>query len=146
MPLVSVTRLRLRGWTALVPFVRSAAASAAAARDTPGFVDGRMNPLDRGLVFWTLTRWQDAAALATFRGCAAHRTAMGATNQLASEIATATWESADADLPTWLEAHERLAREGRRSPLVHASRAHVEGGIPEPWTWLSTPGPFRRRE
>ena len=62
MPLISVTRLRLRSARFLPGFAWHALRSGAQARRAPGFLGMRLLP-ERPLVFWTVTAWDDLSSM-----------------------------------------------------------------------------------
>jgi len=141
--LVSITRLRPRAMGTFLPFVALSWRSIREAANTPGFVHGMAIAFDRGTVFWTMTLWQDAAAMHAFRQATDHRVAMQRVGELAGELATVSWSSPDDRPPDWPDAHARLLAEGRFSRLPHPTRAHLAHQIPAPWAWLATEIPFR---
>jgi len=42
------------------------------------------------------------------------------------------WTQAGAELPSWVEAHERIQQEGRPSKVNHPSAAHMAHKFPAP--------------
>lgn len=60
---------------------------------------------------YTMSLWQSEDDLKTFSGSGAHLEAMKKGRKIASEIATLTIDA--ENLPTWKEAKQRLASEGK---------------------------------
>jgi heme-degrading monooxygenase HmoA len=88
MPLISVTRLRVRSFIYLPQFFWDTFKSTRQAEHSVGFLGGRLL-VNRKNVFWTMTAWKDEAAMNAFRIGGAHRKAMpkllnGATRPLSS--------------------------------------------------------------
>lgn len=124
MPVLSVTRLRLRSVRYLARFAPGAFASGRQARAAPGFLAGAVLA-DRGLAFWTLTLWRDGAALDAFVRSGAHRGAMPGLIEWCDEAAVARWDVPEAALPGWHEVDARLRRHGRASRVRHPSPSHA---------------------
>ena len=128
MPLVSVTRLRLRSPLFLPGFARHAWASTRQVRSAPGLLQGLV--ATEGLLgFWTVTAWEDEAAMRRYRATAAHLRAMPKLAGWCDEASVAHWSQADAVLPDTAEALRRMAREGRLSKVHRPSPDHVAGRI-----------------
>jgi hypothetical protein len=85
---------------------------------------------DANRVFWTRTMWRDEQAMRTFMTTGAHRKAMPKLLHWCDEAAVVHWTQDSAERPSWIEAHRRLAAEGRPSKVNHPSAAHVAFDIP----------------
>lgn len=125
MPLVSITRLRLRSTRYVVPFLWYALRSRWQAQAASGNL-GAVVRRARG-AFWTLSVWQDQAAMRAFMLGGAHRSAMARLRPWCDEASLAHWQQQAATLPSWAEAEQRLARDGRISAVAHPSPAHAAG-------------------
>ncbi|AWN36696.1 DUF3291 domain-containing protein [Methylobacterium radiodurans] len=121
MPLVSVTRLRIRALRFLPAFAVHAVRTARQVRSAPGFRGGAVLN-DRDWTFWTLTAWDGAESMRTYMGSGAHRAAMPRLSHWCDEASTVHW-NAD-DLPGWAEADKRMRDEGRASRVRHPSLRH----------------------
>jgi hypothetical protein len=126
MPVVSVTRLRLRAWRYFPSFLFRTWTSVRQARRSRGFHEGTLAGDAEGGK-WTLTVWADAEDLRAFRNSGAHLAAMPRLLRWCDEASFVQWDVVDPRLPTPQEAHERLAHEGRLSKLRHPSAAHQQG-------------------
>jgi quinol monooxygenase YgiN len=131
MPLISVTRLRIRSFRYLFGFFVFATRSARQARRAPGNL-GVDLLRDANNTFWTRTAWKDEAALRAFMIAAPHRRAMGKLAEWCNEASVVHWTQDASDLPDWREAHRRMAAEGRRSRLKHPTPAHEAFQVAEP--------------
>jgi len=75
MPLVAVTRLRIRSFRFLLPFAWHTWRSFRQAKHAAGSLGVKLR-IPEGLAFWTLTVWQDESAMNAFRITLPHRDAM----------------------------------------------------------------------
>jgi hypothetical protein len=131
MPLVSITRLRLRSWRYLPGFMAAAFHSIVQARRASGnLAVGTLR--EAGNVFWTRSLWKDEAAMRSFMESGAHRAAMPKLLEWCDEASVVHWTQDSAEAPTWKEAHRRLQRDGRLSRVKHPSKAHRRFEISPP--------------
>jgi Domain of unknown function (DUF3291) len=133
MPLISVTRLRLRSWWYLPAFIVDSTRSAKQAAAASGNLGVRLLR-DRAKTFWTITAWSSEAEMKTFMSAGTHGAAMRKLLDSCDEAALTHWTQEDATLPTWEEAHKRLQREGRCSKVHHPSANHASLVFPPPVT------------
>jgi hypothetical protein len=131
MALISVTRLRLRSWRYLLPFVIWSQRAIQQVKVAPGN-HGHKVFKDAGLVFWTCTSWENEASMRAYMLGGAHRQAMPKLMNWCDEAATAHYTQESVALPTWAEAHRRLVAGGRRSKVHNPSPAHEAFDIPTP--------------
>ena len=125
MPLVTVTRLRLRSGRYLLPFLWDTLRIGRQARHAAGSLAGTVRRADGA--FWTLTLWQDTAAMRAFMMAGAHRKAMPKLAGWCDEASLADWEQPSTTLPDWEEAERILGERGRVSPVAHPSPAQAAG-------------------
>jgi hypothetical protein len=131
MAFVSLTRLRVRSALRLPQFYWHSFRSMRQARRARGFLGGRvLGEADR--TFWTVTAWESAEAMREYRNADAHGRAMPKLLEWCDEASVAHWEQEGAELPTWHEAHARMAAEGRPSKVRHPSPAHEARQVAEP--------------
>jgi hypothetical protein len=128
MPLIAVTRLRIRSYRFLLPFLWQVWRSFRQAKQAAGNVGATVRRAD-GLAFWTLTAWQDEAAMNTYRITRPHRDAMPKLLEWCDEAAVAHWDQASAALPGWEIAERRLADSGRVSKVNHPSADQQAGRL-----------------
>lgn len=131
MPLVAITRLRVRSWRYLLLFFLQALRSARQAAAAEGNLATQLLH-DRRNAFWTGTVWTTDAAMKGFMLSGVHRQAMRKLPDWCDEAAVVHWTQDGSNLPTWAEAAARLQREGRRSKVNHPSPAHTAYEFPQP--------------
>ena len=131
MPFVSVTRLRVRSIFFLPQFIVHAMRSSRQAQRAPGFLGGRLMRDSRD-AFWTVTVWRDAKAMDAYRTTGAHRAAMPKLLHWCDEASVVHWMQDSNDVPLWIEAHERMVKDGRPSKVNHPSPNHSSHKIPAP--------------
>jgi hypothetical protein len=133
MPLVSVTRLRVRAWRFLPGFFLRTFQASRQAKAADGFLSlALLN--DANLTFWTRTIWRDEAAMRAFMFSGAHRHAMPRLQDWCDEASLVHWTQETGEAPSWPEAHRRMQQEGRPSKLKHPSAAQLRFEIPAPRT------------
>lgn len=128
MPLVSVTRLRLRSLRFLPIFIWHAQRSQRQAKGADGN-NGVFTRKTRGLTFWTLSLWCDEQAMAAYRAASPHREAMSQLAHWCDEAAIAHWNQENETLPTWDAAAARLTSSGRLSRVAYPSAEQQAGRI-----------------
>src|SRR5712691_6765455 len=90
MPLVSITRLRVRAWRYLPAFVVGTFRSALQAKASSG--SRAVSILsDSNFTFWTRTVWNDEAALRSFMLSGAHKKVMPRLLECCDEAAVVHW-------------------------------------------------------
>jgi heme-degrading monooxygenase HmoA len=133
MPVVSITRLRVRSWSYFPAFAARALRAAWQAKRADGNL--AVNLLqDRRNTFWTATSWSSEASMKAFMLAKPHGPAMRKLLNWCDEAALVHWTQDGAELPSWDEAHKRIQQEGRRSKVNHPSAAHTAYTIPAPTT------------
>jgi len=131
MAMISVTRLRLRSWLYFPAFLFYTARSSRQAQNSPGNLGVRLlNDKDR--TYWTCTAWTDEASMKEFMTASPHLEAMKKLPKWCNEAAMVHWSQGEPTFPSWMEAYQRLKREGRRSKVLHPSKAHETFDIPAP--------------
>jgi hypothetical protein len=131
MPLVSITRLRVRSWLYLPMFAVQDLRSARQASKAEGNIATRLLR-DRHRTFWTSTIWTTEAAMKAFMLSGTHGQVMRKLLNWCDEAAVAHWNQESAELPLWTEVFERLQRDGRPSKVNHPSPAHTACQFPKP--------------
>ena len=131
MPLISGTRLRVRSPIYLPQFLWGNEMSARQLARSPGFLGGGLL-VDRGRAFWTVTAWEDEAAMRAYRNTGAHREVMPKLLKWCDEATVVRWNQEGAALPDWAELHRRMISEGKVSKVNHPSPRHAARQFPEP--------------
>jgi hypothetical protein len=126
MPLVSVTRLRVRSVRFFPAFIWYTVRSLRQARGSSGCLaaDARR---EKALVFWTRAAWADVAAMRSFMGSGPHGTVMPKLQHWCDEASLVHFEDASGRVPDWEAAALRLRNEGRTSRVRYPSEAHARG-------------------
>lgn len=122
---VSVTRLRIHSIRFLPGFFLHAMRSRAQVRHAAGFREGSILA-DRERVFWTMTVWDDEAAMRAYMTSGAHRAAMPKLVRWCDEASVVHWSQPDPALPGWEEADRRMRGEGRPSKVRHPAPHHAD--------------------
>ena len=131
MPLISITRLRVRSLHYLPGFIWYAVLSARQAKRASGCLGVRLLR-EANNTFWTNTAWQDEAAMRAFMLAGSHKKAMPKLLEWCDEASVVHWIQESAELPSWDTAHRRMVEEGRRSKVNHPSPEHLAYAIPPP--------------
>lgn len=128
MALVSVTRLRLRSPFYFPLFLIHAITSFEQAKKAAGNL-GVQTRQQAGKTFWTLSVWEDEAAMRNYMMSGAHRQAMPKLMKWCDEASVAHWHQASTEMPGWQEAEEQIRNSGRLSRVNHPSSDHAAGAI-----------------
>jgi hypothetical protein len=129
--LISVTRLRVRSYFYLPPFLWDTFNAVRQVERSTGFLGGRLL-VNAKNVFWTMTAWKDEAAMNAYRTGGAHRRAMPKLLNWCNEAAVVHWTQESSEIPLWPEAEQRMVKEGRTSKVNHPSPAQASNCIPGP--------------
>jgi hypothetical protein len=133
MPVVSITRLRVRSFRYLPPFLLGSLRSAREAKNASGNLAVSVLS-DSHLAFWTRTLWSDERSMRAFMFTPAHRAVMPKLLQWCDEAAVTHWAQETVQPPPWEEVHRRLQQEGRTSKVNHPSAMQLRFKIPPPNT------------
>ncbi|MDQ2690584.1 MAG: DUF3291 domain-containing protein [Chloroflexota bacterium] len=131
MPLVSITRLHVRSWRYLPPFLIQALRSAWQAKLSEGNLSVSILQ-DARNTFWTRTVWTDEAAMKSYIIAGVHKQVMRSLLEWCDEAAVVHWEQESSQPPPWEAAFRRLREEGRPSKVNHPSPAHQAYQFPMP--------------
>jgi len=131
MPVVSITRIRVRSWSYVPAFYFQTLRIARQAARAEGSLAVTLLR-DHRNTFWTRTIWSSEDSMKAFMRAKPHGPTMRKLLEWCDEGALVSWTQAGADLPSWEEAHERIQREGRPSKVHHPSAAHAAHAFPAP--------------
>jgi Antibiotic biosynthesis monooxygenase len=131
LALISLTRLRLVSPRFLPAFAWHTVRAILQARRAPGFLGLRLL-VDRRLTFWTMTAWEDLAAMKRFRSSGAHRKAMPRLVGWCDEAAVTRWDGDPGTMGDWTAAHAHLVETGESSAIRHPSVHHLARFYPPP--------------
>lgn len=121
---VSVTRLRLKRFWNLPAFLWFSVRSVLQARGSEGNMDVE-TLMERARVFWTVTVWRTKADMLAFRDSGAHTRVMTRLARWCDEAAHVHWEQERAEPPSWIEAWERLVKDGISVRVEEPSPDHA---------------------
>jgi len=124
--LVSLTRLQLRSSLYLPHFFWHTWRSVRQIKHIKGFRGGRL-ARDASGAYWTVTVWEDLAAMRDFRNTGAHMTAMPKLLHWCNEASVARWQQEHAGLPDGAEMLEKMRALGRVSKVSRPTAEHVAG-------------------
>ena len=131
MPVISITRLRVRSWFYLPPFLLRSLRAGYQAKRAPGNLGAKVLN-DRRMVFWTCTGWDSEAAMRAFMLAPPHGPTMRKLLEWCDEAALVHWTQESSELPSWTEGHRRMQRDGRTSKVNHPTEAHRKFEIAAP--------------
>ena len=131
MPIISITRLRVRSWRFLPAFLLDAVRSSRQAARAEGNLAVRVLR-DARNAWWTSTCWDSEASMRNFMIAKPHGPAMRKLLEWCDEAALVHWSQPEAALPSWDEAHQRMQSEGRASKVLHPSADQLAFRIAPP--------------
>lgn len=131
MVFISVTRLRLRSPLYFPIFLWKVWLTTRQLVNTPGFLGGKLLR-DANRTFWTMTAWEEQAAMKIYRNSGAHRSVMPNIQDWCDEASVVHWQQEDSNLPDWQEAHRRMVADGFLTKLFQPSPTHLKRDIAEP--------------
>lgn len=123
MYFISATRLKLRSYRFLIPFLWQNFKINRQIQKTTGFIQGKLL-VDKQLTFWTLTIWQNRESTLSFRNSGAHLRAMPKLFRWCDEAVYAHWEEENLKVINWAEVHQQLNEIGKLSKVKYPSEAH----------------------
>lgn len=131
MVFISVTRLRLRSPLYLPAFLWNNLLTSWQVINTPGFLGGKLLG-DAKRTFWTMTAWEEQAAMKIYRNSDAHRSVMPSLKDWCDEASVVHWQQDNSNLPNWIDAHRRMVADGFFTRVSNPSPAQLERNISEP--------------
>jgi hypothetical protein len=143
MPIIAVTRLRLRDPSLLDEFFTHAAAVLEQAQTSSGNL-GADALAEAHDVWWSVTAWHDRPQMDAFVNAEPHLDTEGLLDHLCDEATFVDWEEASAELPDWQTSWRHLVADGQSAPLTHQSEANQTRAFPapvEPPASLAGPAP-----
>lgn len=126
MPVVSVTRLRVRSLRHLPEFLWLTIGIRRQARGSTGFLNGALSTAPR-LTFWTTTVWADEGAMKAFRDTNPHKRAVRRLLDICGEASLVRWTQDDPGVASPSVMLERLRTIGRTSKVRHPSPGQAAG-------------------
>jgi hypothetical protein len=131
MPVIVVTRLRLKDPALLDDFFAAAVGSLEQAKASEGSL-GTNVLADANNAWWTLTAWQGRRQMHKFVGGEPHRSTMARLDDWCDEATFVDWEQDGPALPDWQTSHRRLVADGQVASLTQPSAEHQTRAFPPP--------------
>jgi hypothetical protein len=131
MPVIVVTRLRLRDPAFFDDFFASAVAAVEQAQATKGNLSADVLA-DANNTYWTRTAWQGRAEMDSFVGAEPHLTIMSRIDDWCDEATFVDWEQPSAGSLDWQDGYRRLVADGQATRLTHGTEAHNTRDFPAP--------------
>jgi heme-degrading monooxygenase HmoA len=131
MPVVVITRLRLKDPALFDEFFTSAVAAMEQAQSSSGNLAADVLA-DASNTYWTRTAWQDRGKMHAYVGAEPHRGIMRRIDDWCDEATFVDWEQASAELPDWQASYARLIADGQVASLTQPSQAHQARAFPAP--------------
>ena len=131
MPIIAVTRLRLRDPSLLDEFFTHAAAVLEQAMKSEGNL-GADALAEAHDAWWSVTAWQQRAHMQGYVNAEPHLSTEGLLDHLCDEATFVDWEQASPDLPDWHTSWRQLVADGESAPLTNPSVANQSRAFPAP--------------
>jgi len=131
MPIIVVTRLRLRNPTLIDEFFTHAAAVIEQAMQSEGNlgVDALAEAHD---AWWSVTAWRERAAMQACVNAEPHLSTEALLDRLCDEATFVDWEQASPQLPDWQTCWHHLVTDGQSATLTDESEANQTRAFPAP--------------
>ena len=131
MPVIVVTRLRLRDPAFFDDFFASAVAVVEQAKNSEGNL-GADVLAEANNTYWTRTAWRERNLMDAFVGGQPHLRTMGRLGEWCDEATFVNWEQGGPGLPDWPEGYDRIVAAGQVASLANPSDAHHTRDFPAP--------------
>jgi hypothetical protein len=131
MPVIVVTRLRLRDPAFFDEFFASAVAVVEQAQGTEGNLSADVLA-EANNTYWTRTAWRGRTEMDSFVGKEPHLGTMNRIDDWCDEATFVDWEQPAAGALDWHEAHRRLVADGQARSLTHGTEANRTRVFPAP--------------
>jgi hypothetical protein len=131
MPIIAVTRLRLRDPSLLDEFFTHAAAVLEQAMKSEGNLGADALAEARD-TWWSVTAWHQRAQVKAYVNAEPHLSTEGLLDHLCDEATFVDWEQASAELPEWPTSWRRLVAVGQSAALTNQSEANEIRAFPAP--------------
>jgi quinol monooxygenase YgiN len=131
MPVIVITRLRLKDAALTDEFFTDALAAIEQAQKSEGNL-GADALADANNAWWTVTAWQERRLMHSYVRTEPHRTIMSHLDRYCDEATFVDWEQDSADLPDWPTNWRHLVADGQAAELSQPSAAHQSREFPAP--------------
>jgi quinol monooxygenase YgiN len=131
MPVIVVTRLRLRDPALLDEFFTDAVAAIEQATKSEGNL-GADALADANNAWWSVSAWQDRRQMRAYVDTEPHLGISSRLDHFCDEATFVDWEQASPDLPDWHTSWRHLIADGQVAELSRPSDANQTRAFPEP--------------
>ncbi len=131
MPIMAVTRLRLRNPALMDEFFTHAVAVLEQATKSAGNL-GADALAEAADVWWSVTAWLDREHMEAFEQAEPHLSTEDLLDHLCDEATFVDWEQDSSDLPDWQTSWRHLVADGKSATLTHQSPANESRAFPAP--------------
>jgi hypothetical protein len=131
MPVIVVTRLRLRDEALLDEFFTHAVASIEQAMKFDGNL-GADALAEANNTWWSVSAWRARDPMRAFVNTEPHLSTMALLDHLCDEATFADWEQDSPALPDWQTSWRHLVADGKSATLTNQSDANQTRAFPAP--------------
>ena len=131
MPVIVVTRLRLKDPALLDEFFTDAVAAIEQATKSAGNL-GADALADANNAWWSVSAWQDRGQMQAYVDREPHQGISRRLDHFCDEATFVDWEQASPDLPDWQTSWRHLTTDGKAAELTQASAANQTLDFPPP--------------
>ena len=131
MPVIVVTRLRLKDPALLDEFFTDAVAAIEQAQKSDGNL-GADALADAGNAWWSVSAWTGRDPMQAFVGKQPHQAIQGRLDHYCDEATFVDWDQDSPGLPDWQTSWRHLVADGKVAQLTHPSDANQTRAFPPP--------------
>jgi quinol monooxygenase YgiN len=131
MPLIVVTRLRLKDPALLDEFFAAAVAAIEQAQKSDGNL-GVDALADAANAWWSVSAWTGRPSIQAYVDTEPHAGISTRLDHFCDEATFADWEQDRPDLPDWQTSWRHLTADGKAAQLTHPSAANQTRAFPPP--------------
>lgn len=131
MPVIVITRLRLKDPAFFNEFFASAVAVVEQAQRSDGNLGAEVLA-EANNTYWTRTAWGGRAEMEGFVGSQPHLGTMDRLDDWCDEATFVDWEQATAGAVDWQDGYRRLVADGQVATLTNGTAAHQARDFPAP--------------
>ncbi len=131
MPIIVVTRLRLRDSSLLDEFFTHAAAVLEQAMKSEGNL-GADALAEAHEAWWSVTAWRQRNQMQAYVNAEPHLSTEGLLDHLCDEATFVDWEQPSPELPDWQTSWRHLVADGQSATLTNESEANQTRAFPAP--------------
>ena len=129
MPVIVVTRLRLRDPALLDEFFTDAVAAIEQAMKSGGNL-GADALADANNAWWSVSAWQERRLMQAYVDSQPHLGISARLDHYCDEATFVDWEQTSPDLPDWQTSWRHLTADGKAAELTHPSAANQTRDFP----------------